>query len=199
MATKTEIDIVGYLLHQEELSTIRGIARNLKKSYPLVYHTVEKLRKQNIIIKKEAPPAHILTLNPHSRSQIFLDAEQARKEKFLAKYPWLNIFVKDILAHSKTSFCVLALFGSYAKETSTKSSDLDILAITPHQKDCQILEDALGASYTKVRKHIVVVPEQDFVDMIKQSSQFNVGNEVRKHHVLLYGSEQYYQLVWGIP
>ena len=50
-------------------------------------------------------------------------------------------------------------------------------------------------TYTPIKKHLVVVDQDNFKEMIKKPTEFNVGNEVNKNHLILYGVEQYYQLI----
>lgn len=88
----------------------------------------------------------------------------------------------------------MLVFGSYAKGTETKDSDLDLLIIAPTREDIPALEQA-AQHYTKAKKGIVVVDVQGFIEMMKNPKTLNVGNEAKKHHIILYGAEQYYQLL----
>jgi len=193
--TGTQIEIIGYLLNREEPQNIRGIARNLKKSYTLVYNNIEDLRKKEIIFKQEIPPAQIIKLNEHAPTSVFIEAENRRKEVFLERHKWVQVFLKDIFSYVKDAFFILIVFGSHAKMKATKKSDLDVLAIVPKKENIKEIETAMKNTYTKVKKHVVVVDQQDFLEMIKKPREFNVGNEVRKNHIVLYGVEQYYNLV----
>jgi len=89
---------------------------------------------------------------------------------------------------------VVILFGSYAKGTQTSKSDIDILLIVPGKENLSLFESAMRKIYTNVKKDTTVVTTDEFIEMIK-SNKFNVGNEAKKHHILLYGAEQWYSLV----
>ncbi len=194
MATKTQLEIIAYLLNQEDPQTIRGTAKNLSKSYPLVYNNIRDLERKEILLLKDAPPAKIITINPNAPLGIIISAETRRKEEFIRKNKWLQVFLNDVLSQVRTTFFCLLVFGGYAKGKQTGKSDLDILAIVP-AGSIKDIESAIRGSYTKVRKHITVIGEDDFVEMIQKPQQLNVGNEAVKHHVVLYGIEQYGQLV----
>lgn len=92
-------------------------------------------------------------------------------------------------------FNSFSIFGSYAKGTETRNSDLDILLIVPTKDKVNYFEAALEKMYTKVKKDVIIVTTQEFIEMIKKSSEFNVGNEAKKYHILLYGAEQWYNLI----
>ena len=173
MATETQLEIIGYLINQEDPLTIRGIARNLGKSYPLVYNNIEDLHKKEIIYKKNVPPAHIISLNYNAPVQIFIEAETKRKEKFLKINKWLHLFQNDIVSSAETTFFTLLIFGSYAKNKQTSKSDLDILVIVPEKKNIKSMETAIKNIYTKTKKHCVVVNEQNFLEMIRKPNQFS--------------------------
>jgi len=193
--TPTQLEIIGYLINQENPQNIRGLARELNKSYALVYNNLEDLRKKYIISKQNIPPTQIISLNKNIPLDVLIEAEKKRTGKFIERKKWLQLFVKDILSSTESIFFVLLIFGSYAKNKQTKKSDLDLLVIIPKKEGIKVMETALKGSYTKIKKQIVIVDEKDFLEMIKKPTKFNVGNEAIKHHLILYGFEQYYQLL----
>jgi len=195
MLTRTQIEIIGYLLGREEPQNIRGIARELGKSYTLVYNNIEDLRKKEIVYKQEIPPAQIIKLNERAPVKIFVKAENKKKETFLQKHKWMEVFLKDVLRSTKNVFFILMVFGSYAKDKTTEKSDLDLLAVVPGRDRIKETETALNRAYTKAKKQAIVVSQQDFREMIKKPGEFNVGNEAKKSHVILYGAEPYWQLI----
>jgi len=178
----------------EEHLTIRGIAKELRKSYTLVYNNIADLEKNGIIKKKDVPPAKIITLNESAPDYIFVGIELKRKNLFIKKYIWARVMLDDILS-STNNFFILLVFGSYAKGKETRKSDLDLLCIVDDKNRIKESENALHMAYTKVKKGVVVVSVEDFKEMIKDKASFNVGNEARKHHVILHGAEQYYSIL----
>ena len=196
MFTRTQEQILIFLLSKpEEQLTIRGIAKRLGKSYTLVYNNLAKLEKESIIRKQNVPPGQIITLNEFAPTEIFVDIELKRKKEFLKKYPWVQVMLKDILLSTKNLFFTLLVFGSYAKATQTKSSDFDLLIIVQNKKDIKDVEYAIDRAYTKVKKGLNFVDINDFKEMIKNTNELNIGNEAKKHHIVLYGVEAYYQLL----
>jgi len=196
MLTQTQEQILIFLLsNPEEQLTIRGIAKRLSKSYTLVYNNIADLEKKDIIRKQNVPPAQIINLNEFAPTEIFVDIELKRKKEFLRKYPWIEVMLEDILGSTKNLFFILLIFGSYAKGTQTTKSDIDLLAIVQNKKDIKEIENSIHKAYTKVKKALNFVDINDFNEMIKNTNELNIGNEVKKHHAILYGVEVYYQLL----
>lgn len=196
MLTQTQEQILAFLLNNpEEQLTIRGIAKRLNKSYTLVYNNLADLEKKKIIRKQNIPPGKIITLNEFAPTHVFVDIELKRKKELLQKYPWMQVMLEDILASSKSLFFILLVFGSYAKGTHTTKSDLDLLIIVQDKKEIKEMEDAVRQAYTKVKKGLNFVDINDFKGMILNPNALNIGNESRKYHIILYGVEEYYQLV----
>ena len=196
MLTKTQEQILSFLLSKpEEQFTIRGIAKRLNKSYTLVYNNIADLEKKDIIKKQNVPPAQIITLNEFAPTEIFINIELKRKKELLQKYPWIQLMLEDILTSTKNLFFILIVFGSYAKATQTSKSDLDLLVIVQDKKDIKNIEDAVYKAYTKAKKGVNIVDINDFKEMVKNTNEMNIGNEARKHHIILYGVEAYYQII----
>lgn len=196
MLTKTQEQILAFLLgNPEEQLTIRGIAKRLSKSYTLVYNNIANLKKNGIIIKKEVPPGQIISLNEFAPTHIFISIELKRKKELLKSHPWIELMLEDILASTKSLFFILLVFGSYAKGTQTAKSDLDLLIIVQNKKDIKEIEDSVQKAYTKVKKGLNAIDINDFKEMVLNPNALNIGNEARKHHIILYGTEEYHQLL----
>lgn len=194
MMTGTQEQIMQLLLSKpEERLSIRQIARVLKKSYTLTYHNIKDLLKKGILESIPFPPAQMIQIKEDIPTSVLIDIERKRTEVFLENQQWMKLYLKDVLNAAK-SFFIMIVFGSYAKGTQTKASDLDLLVIVPTKKDITIYEQFLQC-YTKVKKSIIVIDAQNFIEMIKNPKVLNVGNEAKKHHIIIYGTEQYYQLL----
>ncbi len=187
MVTRTQEEIIQLLLKtaNEQLS-ISQIAKRLKKSYSLTYNNIKAIK--NILEESDLPPAKIIKISKDAPVDIIIDEERKISQKFLNTNPWIRLYLDDVLK-SETFFILLA-FGSYAKNLETQKSDLDLLFIIPD--NTQLFQ---SSHYTKIKKSIIVVKTSEFIDMINNPNKFNVGNEVRMHHIILYGTEQYYNLL----
>ncbi len=194
MVTKTQEQVLQLLLGRpEERISIRGIARLLGKSYTLTYNNIQALVKKGYLEKLSLPPAQIIQIKEGVPDSVLVNIEQKRTEAFLEKHLWIKLYLNDVLAAS-SPFFIMLVFGSYAKGIQTKSSDLDLLMITPKKEDIPELGQA-AQQYTKTKKSLSIIDARDFMEMIKKPKELNVGNEAGKSHILLYGTEQYRQLL----
>lgn len=198
MLTRTQRKILALLLNQvsDEQLSIRGIARKLGLSYTLTYNNIINLDKERIVRKLEVPPAQIITIHDFAPTEVLVDIELERRNDFLKRNSWIKVMLDDIMSSVNNYFFVLLVFGSYSKGTETSKSDIDLLAITPKKDDdFKEIENAINKVYTKVKKGIIVVTVDNFKEMISIPQVLNVGNEARKTHIILYGVEQYYQIL----
>lgn len=196
MLTKTQEQILIFLLdRQDDNFTIRSLARSLKKSYPLVYNNLLSLEERGIITKKDIPPGKVITLSENIPKNVIINIEMKKRDNFLKRHPEIKLMLEDTLKSVKNPFFILLIFGSYAKGKQTKKSDLDILIIVKEKNDIKEIERAVNKTITKAKKSLIFIEIKDFKEMIKNDKEFNVGNEAKKNHVILYGAEQFYQLI----
>ncbi len=194
--TETQEQIIEKLLaNPEEVFTIRSLARKMNKSYPLVFNNLKKLKKMEVIEEQSIPPAKRITVKDAAPKNILLYIEEKRREEFLKKHLWVRVMLQDLITGVSQIFFSLIVFGSYAKGNQTSNSDLDLLVIVPKKEDIHELESAIRNVYTRIKKNFIVTTVNDFKEMVKNSEEFNVGNEAKKYHILLYGTEQFYQLI----
>jgi predicted nucleotidyltransferase len=193
--TITQTKIIEYLLfHKEDPHTIRGLARALKKSYPLVYNNLKDLEEKNIVETKKVPPVKLISLSDSLPKEIVIHIEIERKNSFLGKKTWAKVMIQDILSKTDLLYFTLLIFGSYAKGSHNNKSDIDLLGIVPSKKEIEELEDTLRRTYSPIKKNIIVITIDDFREMTRNPKDFNVGNEAIKNHIVLYGIEQFVEI-----
>ena len=195
MLTNTkERQIQWILTHPDEKVTISGLAIGSGTAYPQTHANVQDLVKQHIFTTEKVPPVQIVSIHPEAPLDVLIAVEARRKQELLERYTWIELLLKDLLSYTNDYFFILAVFGSYAKGTQTSKSDVDILLIVPGKENLSLFESAMRKIYTNVKKDTTVVTTDEFIEMIK-SNKFNVGTEAKKHHILLYGAEQWYNLM----
>lgn len=195
MLTKTQEDILKFLIkNSEEKNTIRSIAKKLGKSYTLTYNNIASLEKSGIISKETIGNTKIIGLSKKISPDLITEIEIKIKNDFLKKNTWCSLLTKDIIENSPTKFFILLIFGSYAKDKQNEKSDLDILAIVQNKEEIKNMREIILNTHTPIKKSPIVITVEDFKEMISQPEKFNIGNEAKKSHILLYGIEQYYQV-----
>jgi len=188
------VDIVRYLLENSDKElNILAIARSVKMNYKNVFDIIKRLEKEKLVTLKKFGSSNKVDLNLAIHPIIF-EAEYARREDILRNKNIL-IMLNQIKKDMESSLFILLLFGSYAKKTQTKSSDIDIMFIVPDNS----LENFEKKVHQTTRLmplpiHHMTFSESQFLDMIK-AKEFNVGKEAMKNNVILYGIENYYELI----
>ena len=91
----------------------------------------------------------------------------------------------------KSSLFIFLIFGSYAKNKQTKSSDIDIILISNEKDFEENLSNILSLLPLKI--HALVFREEEFIRM-KDSKKSNVVQEAMENNIILYGIENYYRL-----
>src|SRR3989338_3262074 len=194
LTNSKEKQIQWILTHPDDKVTISGLAIGSGTAYPQTYNNVQDLVHQGIFTTERVPPVQIVSIHPEAPLDVLIAVEAKRKQELLEKYTWIELLLKDLLSYTNDYFFIFAVFGSYAKGTQTSKSDLDILLIVPGKENLSLFESAMRKIYTNVKKDTTVVTTDEFIEMIK-SNKFNVGTEAKKHHILLYGAEQWYNLM----
>ena len=111
-------------------------------------------------------------------------------------------FPKEIVAviqrriSKRTFFFILIVFGSYAKNTPTKTSDLDITVIvdTDHSKKeiIPLLETIKRREIKNIDYHIFTAP--DFLEMLNTDYE-NVGKQIYKTSIICHGFIEWCELI----
>lgn len=196
MLTKTQEEILVFLVNNPlGKFTIRGIAKRLNKSYTLIYNNIADLCRKKIIEKESIPPAQIIMLSEFAPVDVLIDIEFKKKKDLLNDFPWIKVMLNDMLIAVKNHFFILVVFGSYAKGNQTQKSDIDLLVIVQDKNDIKKLEDKFYSVYSKVKKGLNFVDIMSFSGMIKNTNEFNIGNEAKRNHIILHGIEEYYQII----
>ena len=190
---KLELKIVDLLLRNKEKDfTIHEISNALKQYYSLVHRTVEKLSKDNIIVRKKTGKAYVCSLNlENEKTHVLLTlSEIERKEEFYSKNRELKLILEDLVNSLKETFRAklysIVLFGSYAKGTASKDSDIDILILAKNKAPIFRKIKDLYAKYGREINVIILTPKE-----LEQQKQKEFVKEIIKNHYILYGSEKF--------
>ena len=125
---------------------------------------------------------------------IIFEAEYARQKEVL-KNKNILVMLNQIKKDVGSALYILLLFGSHAKKTQTRSSDIDIMFIAPDG-----VEEKFEKNVSQIIRlmplpiHNIIFSESQFLDMIN-AKEFNVGKEAVKNSIILYGIENYYEMI----
>jgi len=167
---------------------VREVQKLLKISPRTAQLILEDLEKKGVLLSKTRGKIKIYSLkkeNEISRAYIIL-AEQYKLICFLNKKIEIKHLLREIKKISPNT--TLVIFGSYAKGTEKRGSDLDILAIINGDFDKQSVK-ALEKMHTfKINIKTVKIDNFDKDDILIK--------EVWDNHIILQNSELFVDLIW---
>ncbi|MBI2044565.1 nucleotidyltransferase domain-containing protein [Candidatus Pacearchaeota archaeon] len=161
----------------------RQIANKLKMNQKTVSNIFNRLEKDGVLkYSTEGKNKYYFLnmLNPQIKDIIKM-LEIARKNKFIEKHAQL----KDLFyALERRATGILVIFGSYAKFTNKKESDLDVF-VAGSMEEIEDLENlykikinAIKSSKEKINKNDIFV------------------KEVIKNHIIIKGVEEFVEAIW---
>ena len=185
MANET-IEILKLLISsKEEAFSIRKISQLRGINYKSAYIALKFLAKVKIVDLKKMGNTIICTFNNNFNDMVFR-AEFLRREDLFKNKDFL--IIHNRFSELKFPFIAL-LFGSYAKGTAKKHSDIDILTIGGDEKEIEKVTSLLPDKI-----HLTSVSYESFVRMVK-SKDMSVVSEALKKNIPLIGIEEYYRLL----
>jgi len=167
--------VVENLLRKD--NHIRGLARELNTNQTTISRKIKELLDNNVVDYKQEGKNKAFFLKKTLETKQFVHIVELYKLlETLKQYPKLRIIFEKIRQNNK--FKLAILFGSYAKGTANKESDIDIYIDT---KDAKIKEE-IALLDTKIR---VVIGNYDKKNLLIQ--------EIEKNHVVIKGVEEFYE------
>ena len=169
--------------------TIKKLAEALKMNYRIAYEEIMKLEKEGLIKITRHGNSNVCEFNYKYHSKI-VAIEEIRKQE-LFKNKDINLICNRIKEVKSPLYC-LVLFGSYADKTNQKGSDIDLCLIADNPEITKEVHSML--SITPLNVHLQYFSSKQFLLMLR-SREFNVGNEIAKNNIVLYGLEAFYEMV----
>lgn len=183
MLTKKQIEILEHLRDKRTVTDIKEALHISSQSLIPTYLKV--LEKEQLVTKQKIGNVYVYDIH-FSNPEVFLYLE-LRSWDSLSKEP------KRVLqAITRKTLDPILIFGSYAKGTSTKKSDLDIAIISENKNLMQALESIEMKSLIPLDIHIFT--EEEFIQMLNADYE-NLGKEIARNYKALTGSRKIYALV----
>lgn len=170
-----KLEIVNTLLVEPE--HVRGIANKLGTNHTLIVRKVKDLENENVVdfAREGKNKTYFLKQTAEARELIYM-AESYRVIRTLEKYPRLRQIIQRIQTDPQIQLALL--FGSYARGTAQKDSDIDVYIETEDRdlrKDLKLLDSKLS---------VKIGPYDRKSPLIK---------EIENNHVTLKGIEYFYE------
>ncbi|MBU0962282.1 MAG: nucleotidyltransferase domain-containing protein [Nanoarchaeota archaeon] len=126
-----------------------------------------------------------------------------RKEEIYKENPKLKQIIENLITKLTEKFISeiqsIVLFGSYAKGTATKKSDIDLLFVVNGLKN-KVLRESIErecASYQyshNIKVSPIITDIEELKKMLK-AKELNVGKEIREYGISLYGHEMFWRVI----
>ena len=170
-----KIKIVELLLKSEK--HIRGLAKLLGTNQTTIARKVNELTKENIVdFKKEGRNKVIFLKKSLEAIQYCYIVEAQKLNETLKKYPYLRRVIELIKKNKKIDLAML--FGSCAKGSAGKESDIDIY---------------LETTKKKVKEEVEIIDSKLNIKIGKYDKDSLLIKEIEKNHVIIKGVEIFYE------
>ncbi len=186
---KTEIKIIRALIDSKEL-TIRELSKRIKADYKITHTAAQMLIEKGIINAKPIGKSTLCALNSASDTKEIYLAEEERKSEIL-KTSDIRQLYKEVMSKMRDTFFIWIIFGSYAKKTHSKKSDIDMIFISNEKSFDKKINDTL--SLLPLKSHALVFTEPQFKNMLNEK-RLNVAKEALASYVILYNIEGFYRI-----
>ncbi len=189
---QTTLKILGLFRNDYKTSFyLREIARNVHVDAKAVGLQLKRLEKVNIVksLQKGKNKEHTLNLNNFLTLYYLILAETFTTLEYLNR----NFEIKKLVGETTEKMGKTAiLFGSFAKESMTKESDIDILIIDNEKSDLTILKE-LGNLLSR-EVNVKLMSEEQFTNglVIKDP----LVKEIAANHIILKGIDNYCNMLW---
>lgn len=156
---------------------IRGLARMLKTNQTTIARKVHELYRNNILDFKQEGRNKVFFLKKTLEAKQYAYLVEAHKLlEILKKYPCLRRIIELIRKNQKISLAIL--FGSYAKGIAAKGSDIDIY---------------IDAKDAKLKEEVEQIDSKISVKIGSYDKDSLLIKEIEKNHVIIKGTELYYE------
>jgi len=182
--------------------TINEISKVLSKPYGTTYNYVQSMIKNKILKSAIKGKSTLCSLNIESQRAIELlsTLSGSDKEAFTKKQSMLSNALDELATRVKEksnhNIFTLVLFGSTAKGTARKTSDIDLFFLSPSkEKYDEIIENecnALRMSYGREVNPIIAEPKM-YINMLREKQE-NVGKQVLRDKVIFFGANKFWEL-----
>ncbi len=182
----SELEIISlYKGNYKSRFYLREISKLSKLPLKTCQNALITLEKAKILKSKIEGKNKYFSLNMENiKTKFYLQqAEIYQTDLFIEKYSQFKMFLKSIKINSP-----IIVFGSFAKFTADKNSDLDLLIISDKKLE-------LPFHLLPFKPHQINMSEKTFLKAIEQ--QEDLIKEIEENHIILNNHSFYVNIMWG--
>lgn len=182
--------VLKALIEDKTPKSILSLSGSVVLDYKNTYNYIKEFATSGVIKQNSVGNTTLVEINPSLNSEIY-SVEEKRTEEFLLKNTKLKV-IKKYTEEINYPFLIVLIFGSYAKNEKTENSDVDICIISDNKDKSKELQEKFNLLSLKLE--IQQFTTKEFISMIEKA-QNNLGHEIIKSNIILYGIENYYNLI----
>jgi predicted nucleotidyltransferase len=186
--SENELRVLGSFFPEGKEITLKIIQKRTKLSYEPVHRIIKRLVKKNFIIEKKFGKTLVYSLD-FSKEKIkiaFILYADEKKEKFAENYG--NVY-RALSNTKEDDIDFLAIFGSYAKGSPTKKSDIDVLCVSSNKPKVENEIKALRYE-TNLEFAPIVISKTEFAKIKNENKQF--WKDLVDYGIIFKGYELFY-------
>jgi len=183
-----KLRIINHLgKHPGRFFTMRELSKAVSVPYATFYRTLQGMAELvHINTVGKSKTVCLKMENPALKSYLVISSEEEKKE-FLARQP----VISKIAAELETDD-VVVLFGSYAKGSERKDSDIDLMIINKNGE--RSLSFSRYELLFKKKISPIFVTKTEFRKMLKEKEE-NVGKQALENNIILNNPERFWESV----
>lgn len=175
MEQKLSFEIID-TLKKRELHT-RALAKKLNTNHMTVARKLKRLVEENILDYRTEGRNKIYYLKKSSEARNYTIMTELHKlTQTLERYPELRNITQKVQRDERIKLAIL--FGSYAKETARKESDIDLFIETQEKE---------------IKKELELINTKLAVKIGDYDRDNPLIKEIEKNHIIIKGAELYYE------
>lgn len=163
---------------------LREISKLSKIPLKTTQNILKSLEQNKILKSTQRGKNKYFSLNRANMQTNFyiLQTEIHKTEIFLERYPQFKTFLKEIAIHNP-----IIVFGSFAKFTAGKNSDVDILTISEK-------EPKLPSHLLPNKIQVINLSESNFTESLEKQEE--LIKEIEENHIILNNHSFYVNVMW---
>jgi len=173
--------------------TIMDLARILNQKYFQTHTTVKNLIKSGDVKIKKVGKSSVIKLDFSRYNYNYVVAEIERSNDLCKKNKVVSIVRDDVKDINNNFVCIL--FGSQVEKPNS-NSDVDLLFLVPKNYNYGSFEKmAHNALISSGKVDVNIAFDESLHEMLSHPEKLNIGNELLKKHIVLYGAEHFLNLL----
>jgi predicted nucleotidyltransferase len=155
---------------------------------------VNSLTHKKLIKAKKMGNSLSCQLNLSSDPQLLAISSLTHSQGLLRRVRF-SFLIDEIKEKLNDLIYITALFGSHAKGTAKRSSDVNLPFVVQNEKEIEKTRGKIKSvlSSTKIKIEFEIVTTEWLLKIFEEKN--TVGREVLEGSIILHGAEQYYTLV----